>query len=48
MSMDIVSIFKALADENRIRILNILRNGELCGCDIEAVLGIKQSKFQGT
>jgi ArsR family transcriptional regulator len=43
MSMDIVYIFKALADENRIRILNILRNGELCGCDIEAVLGIKQS-----
>ena len=41
--MDIVYIFKALADKNRIRILNILRNGELCGCDIEAVLGIKQS-----
>jgi len=43
MSMDFVYIFKTLADENRIRILNILRNGELCGCDIEAVLGIKQS-----
>jgi ArsR family transcriptional regulator len=43
MSMDIVYIFKALADENIIRILNLLRNGELCGCDIEAVLGIKQS-----
>ena len=43
MSVEIVYIFKALADENRIRILNILRNGELCGCDIEAVLGIKQS-----
>ena len=43
MYVEIVYIFKALADENRIRILNILRNGELCGCDIEAVLGIKQS-----
>lgn len=41
--MDIVYLFKALADENRIRILNLLRNGELCVCDIEAVLGIKQS-----
>jgi len=43
MSMDIVYIFKALADENRIRILNLLRSGELCGCDIESVLGVKQS-----
>ncbi|AYK14474.1 MAG: winged helix-turn-helix transcriptional regulator [Methanosarcina flavescens] len=40
---DIVYIFKALADENRIRILNLLKNGELCVCNIEAVLGIKQS-----
>jgi ArsR family transcriptional regulator len=40
---DIVSIFKVLADENRIRILNLLKNGELCVCDIETVLGIKQS-----
>ncbi len=43
VSADIVQIFKALADENRIRILNLLRNGELCVCDIEAVLSIKQS-----
>ena len=43
MSADLVYILKALADENRIRILNLLRNGELCVCDIEAVLGIKQS-----
>jgi ArsR family transcriptional regulator len=43
ISADLVYILKALADENRIRILNILRNGELCVCDIEAVLGIKQS-----
>jgi ArsR family transcriptional regulator, arsenate/arsenite/antimonite-responsive transcriptional repressor len=43
MSADLVYILKALADENRLRILNLLRNGELCACDIEAVLGIKQS-----
>lgn len=43
MCADIVYILKALADENRIRILNLLRNNELCVCDIENVLGIKQS-----
>lgn len=43
MLADIVYILKALADENRIRILNLLRNGELCVCDIETVLCIKQS-----
>jgi len=43
LAVDLVYILKALADENRIRILNLLRNGELCVCDIEAVLGIKQS-----
>ncbi len=41
--MEIVYICKSLADENRIRILNLLKNEELCVCDIEAVLGIKQS-----
>lgn len=40
---DLVDILKALADENRLRILNLLKNGELCVCDIETVLGIKQS-----
>lgn len=39
----LVEIFKALGDENRIRILNLLRKGELCVCEIEAILGITQS-----
>ncbi len=43
MFADLVDILKALADENRLRILNLLKNGELCVCDIETVLGIKQS-----
>lgn len=30
--------FKALADNNRIRILNLLLHGELCVCDIQYVL----------
>ena len=43
ISADLDYLLRALADENRLRILNILRTGELCVCDIEAVLGIKQS-----
>ena len=41
--MEIVNIFKALADETRIRMLNLLRYGELCVCDIEIVLDVQQS-----
>jgi ArsR family transcriptional regulator len=39
----LASYFKALADENRLRILNLLFHGELCGCDIQHVLGASQS-----
>jgi len=35
--------FKGLADENRLRILNLLFHGELCGCDIQHVIGASQS-----
>jgi ArsR family transcriptional regulator len=41
--VDFVEIFKALSDENRIRILNLLKEGELCVCEIESILGITQS-----
>ncbi|MFH0981984.1 MAG: metalloregulator ArsR/SmtB family transcription factor [Planctomycetota bacterium] len=37
-------LFKALADETRLRILHLLVRGELCVCDIMTVLGIGQSK----
>lgn len=30
--------FKALADTNRLRIMNLLLHGELCVCDIQCVL----------
>ncbi len=33
---------KGLADQNRLRILNLLLHGELCGCDILAVLQTSQ------
>ena len=35
-------IFKALADENRIRILKLLQNGEKCGCVLLDDLKITQ------
>lgn len=39
----LIEIFKALADETRVRILNLLKRGELCVCEIEVILGITQS-----
>ena len=41
--MDLIQILKALADENRMRILNVLKNGEMCVGEIEHVLDINQS-----
>ncbi|MDR5673130.1 metalloregulator ArsR/SmtB family transcription factor [Halalkaliarchaeum sp. AArc-GB] len=40
---DQLSVFKALANENRIRILEALRDGELCACELEEVLDAPQS-----
>ena len=34
--------FKALADVNRLRIINLLLHGELCGCDVQHVLDTPQ------
>jgi ArsR family transcriptional regulator, arsenate/arsenite/antimonite-responsive transcriptional repressor len=36
--------FKALADPTRLRLLNLLRQGELCVCDLTAALEMPQSK----
>lgn len=41
--MDLVQVLKALGDESRIRILNVLKDGELCVGEIEHVLGMTQS-----
>lgn len=35
-------IFQALADEKRIRILELLGDGELCVCDLSGALGLSQ------
>lgn len=41
--MQIETYFKGLADRNRLRIINLLGGGELCGCDIMYVLRSSQS-----
>jgi ArsR family transcriptional regulator len=38
----VLTIFKALSDETRLRILKLLERGELCVCDIVAALGMIQ------
>ena len=41
---DLVSIFKALSDETRLRILKLLEHGELCVWDIVAAFDMIQPK----
>lgn len=38
-------LFSALADSTRLRILNLLTEGELCVCDVMSVLKEPQSKI---
>lgn len=45
MEMDVkktVTVFKAFCDENRIRILQLLLNGEKCACDLLDEMNITQ------
>ena len=41
--MELVDVLKALADETRLRILNVLCQESLCVCDLEDVLKLSQS-----
>lgn len=43
-TLEIVNVLKALSDETRLRILNILYDKELCVCDINESLDILQTK----
>lgn len=36
-------LFRALADESRLRIVALLTHGELCVCHLESALGLTQS-----
>jgi ArsR family transcriptional regulator, arsenate/arsenite/antimonite-responsive transcriptional repressor len=41
---ELATIFKALSDETRLRIIKLLEQGELCVCDIVAALDLIQPK----
>ncbi|ADZ22885.1 ArsR family transcriptional regulator [Clostridium acetobutylicum] len=41
--MNLIQVIKALSDETRMRILNLLEKGEMCVCEMEEILDISQS-----
>lgn len=41
--MTVEQCFMGLADRTRLRMLNLLMRGKLCGCDVQYVLGVSQS-----
>ena len=40
---EITDIFKALGDDTRLRIVSLLREGELCVCELESLLDLSQA-----
>jgi ArsR family transcriptional regulator len=38
----LAKLFRALADANRLRILNVLTRRPLCVCDMQSILGLSQ------
>jgi len=43
--MELITIFKALSDETRLRTIKLLEHGELCVCDIAAALQTSQPRI---
>ncbi len=43
--MNTADLFKTLSDENRLRILQLLLKNELCVCELESILNLKQSNL---
>jgi ArsR family transcriptional regulator len=42
--MNLLKVYRCLCDPTRLRILNLLRDGELCVCHIQEILGESQVK----
>lgn len=40
---DFIRVMKALSDPNRVRVIKLLQGGELCVCELTAVLNLAQS-----
>jgi ArsR family transcriptional regulator, arsenate/arsenite/antimonite-responsive transcriptional repressor len=43
MKRELVNVFKALSDPNRIRIVKMLEQKELCVCEIRSILNLSNS-----
>jgi ArsR family transcriptional regulator len=43
--MNVVKVYKCLCDEQRLRILNLLREGPLCGSHLIEILDVSQVKI---
>lgn len=41
--MNLIQVMKALGDDTRMRIVHLLKYGDLCVCEIEALLDVNQS-----
>lgn len=41
--LGLIQVMKAMSDETRMRIVNLLKSGDLCVCEIEVLLNINQS-----
>jgi ArsR family transcriptional regulator len=41
--MNLIEVLKALSHENRVRILNLLKQQELCVCELENIMDVNQS-----
>ena len=44
-STSVLPLFQALADPYRVRVIELLRDRELCACDLAEQLGISPSKL---
>jgi ArsR family transcriptional regulator len=42
MPSDLARLLKAAAEPTRLRLLNLLRHGDICVCDLQAILGLPQ------
>lgn len=42
---ELLSVFKALSDETRLRMLKIMEKGDICVCDLVSVLDVSQPKI---
>ncbi len=43
MESKLTIVLKALADDTRLRMLNLLQHHDLCVCELETLLGVNQS-----